>query len=234
MRLRQVVLAARDLRAAEAEICGRLGVEVCYRDPGLAEFGLRHGLYPIGDRLLEVIVPKQSGTTAGRFLDRNGEGGYMVIAQTDDLDREQARLTAAGIRVIFEATHSGRGESVRGLHLHPKDVGAAILSIDQADPPESWPWAGHDWRYHRRDDVVTDITGLGISCEDPAAMAASWSAALGIEAAGATIQLDDAVIRFGPATPGQRGALTEIDVVAADRTRVGERVCICGADFVFV
>ena len=72
MRLRQIALVARDLRPVEDSICETFGLEVCYRDPGLAHFGLRHGLYPIGDHILEVVVPKQPGTSAERFLERRG------------------------------------------------------------------------------------------------------------------------------------------------------------------
>ena len=138
MRLRQIALVARELRPVENAICDQLGLEVCYRDPGLSHFGLRHGLYAIGDRILEVVVPKQPGTTAERYLDRRGgDGGYMVLLQTDDVEREKTRVEDTGIRVIHDGGVKGDGESIRGIHLHPKDVGGAILSIDQADPPQS-------------------------------------------------------------------------------------------------
>ena len=75
MRLRQIALVTSDLRKVEREICNELGLEVFYRDPGLAQFGLRHGLYAIGDQLLEVVAPRQAETTAERFLARRGGDG---------------------------------------------------------------------------------------------------------------------------------------------------------------
>ena len=156
MRLRQLVTVASDLRSTERAITQALDVEVCYRDPGVGHFGLRHGLYTIGDRLLEVVVPKQDGTTAGRFLERRGgDGGYMVIVQVDDLAAHKARLAETDIRIVFEAGAPG----MQGLHLHPADVGGAILSIDQADPPESWAWAGPDFAYHANSSVASDLVG---------------------------------------------------------------------------
>jgi hypothetical protein len=229
MRLRQIALVARDLRPVETEICQTLGLEVCYRDPGLSHFGLRHGLYPIGDRLLEVVAPKQDGTTAERFLDRRGgDGGYMVIVQVDDLEGERVRLETGGIRIVFTAEGSG----IRGLHLHPKDVGGAILSIDQADPPESWGWAGQDWPYHRCESVVNDLVGVEIQAENPDAMAQRWSVALGKPVSDArTIELSDASIRFVDATDGRGDGLVAADLVATDRSRVGEAIELCGFRF---
>lgn len=235
MRLRQIALVARELRAVERPICDQLGLEVCYRDPGLEHFGLRHGLYPVGDHLLEVVVPRREGTTAERYLDRRGgDGGYMVIVQSEDLDAERARLEAENIRIVFEA----KAEGIRGLHLHPKDVGGAILSIDQADPPESWAWAGTDWTYHRREEVVQDLVGVDIQADDPAGIAANWSRALGrpvVDAGGGPeIALDDATIRFVPDTNGRGEGLAAASLVATDRGRAGETIEVCGFRFELV
>ena len=228
MRLRQIVTVARDLRPVERQLIDAFDLEVCYRDPGLAHFGLRHGLYAIGDRLLEVVAPAQPGTTAERFLDRRGgDGGYMVIVQVDDdLDVHRDRMRDLGVRVVHEATVPG----IEGLHLHPGDVGAAIVSIDKADPPEAWPWAGRDWEYHSASRVVDDIVGITIEAAEPERMAARWASVLDrTVSADGTIELDDAVVRFVPV--GDRGdGFAGFDLRAIDRSRVGETFAIGGVE----
>lgn len=202
MRLRQVVLAAADLAATEEAIVQSLGLSLCYRDPGVATFGLRNALFPVGHQLLEVVSPVEDGTTAGRLLDkRGGDTGYMVILEVDDLDAMRARIAEAGARIVFEAVEEG----IVGLHLHPADVGGAILSIDEPDTWGEWPWAGPDWRDHVRADVVTDVVAVEIEAHDPGAMAARWAEVLGRPAVGETptITLDEGEIRFVPA--GDRG-----------------------------
>ena len=200
IRLRQIVMVARDLDVAEQRVADELGVELCYRDPGVATFGLRNALFPIGDKLLEIVSPTQDGTTAGRFLDkRGGDGGYMVIFETDDLDDARQRFADAGARIVFEAEDDG----VIGLHLHPADVGGAIVSIDRTDTWGEWPWAGPEWREHVRTDRVTDVLEVRIEADEPAAMAARWSAVLGRPADGDRISLDEGAVVFVPA--GDRG-----------------------------
>ena len=229
MRLRQICLVAADLRPVEDAICDALGLEVCFRDAGLDQFGLRHGLYAIGDHLLEVVVPKRDGTTAERYLERQGgDGGYMVLVQIDDLEAERERVTNEGFSIIHEAS----GDGIDGIHLHPREVGGAILSIDQATPPESWGWAGHDWKYHAKTDVVNDLVAAEIQCIDPAATAATWSRALAHPVGdNTTIELADATIRFVEAPEGQSERLTAIDLVATDRSRSGETLDLCGTRF---
>jgi hypothetical protein len=197
IRLRQVALVAADLASAEASIIDELGVELCYRDPDVGVFGLQNALFPIGDKLLEVVSPVQEGTTAGRQLDkRNGDGGYMVILQVDDLDAMRSRSEANGVRVVFTAARP----DITGIHLHPKDVGAAILSVDQSDQWDDWPWAGPNWRDHITNRVVTDLVGVAMQSEHPASTANRWAALLGREAAEIGgeyhVPLDEGVLRF--------------------------------------
>ncbi len=232
LRLRQVVTVARELRPVETELIDQLGLEVAYRDPGLRVFGLRHGLYPIGDRLLEVVSPREDGTTAGRYLDRRGgDGGYMLILQVDDLEPYRRRMAELGIRLVYEPT----GPGIEGLHLHPADVGGAILSIDVATPADSWGWAGPDWPYHSTGKVVTDIVAADIQAADPGAMAHRWSALLGTTANDDhVVALDDAELRFVPDTDGRGPGVAGFDVVATDHTRAGETLTIGGVHYRFV
>jgi len=201
IRLRQIVIVTADLDAAERRIVGELGVELCYRDPGVAAFGLQNALFPIGDQLLEVVSPTEPGTTAGRLLDkRGGDGGYMVILEVDDIEVLRRRFDVVGARIVYEA----RADGIVGLHLHPADVGGAILSVDQPDRWGEWPWAGPTWRDHVQTGVVSGVLAVEIEANDPAAMASRWAEVLGLGlAATNTVRLDDAEIRFVPA--GERG-----------------------------
>ena len=212
IRLRQVAFVAADLSPVEADIERHLGLEPCFRDPGVARFGLHNVLYPVGDQLLEVVSPTEAGTTAGRLLaKRDGDGGYMVILQVDDLEPHRRRFAEVGARVVFEAAAGG----VTGLHLHPSDVGGAILSVDRTDDWDAWPWAGPDWRDHVRTEVVQRIRAVEVQAHDPEAMAARWSDVLGITAGGTTVPLDEGEVRFVEVLDGRGEGVSGLELVAA-------------------
>lgn len=230
MRLRQIVMVAADLDAAERRIERELGVELCYRDPGVATFGLRNALFPVGDQLLEVVSPTEPGTTAGRQLDRRGgDSGYMVILEVDDLTPLRRRFDEYGARIVFEAA----GDGIVGLHLHPADVGGAILSVDRADTWGEWPWAGPDWRDHVRTDVVTEVLAVVIEADDPAAMASRWADLLGCETVDGRIAMSDGgQVRFVQASDRGEG-VSGFVLRAADPERVGvTTICNCRFELV--
>jgi hypothetical protein len=177
VRLRQVALVARDLGAVAARLESDLGLRAPYADPGIAKFGLRNAVYAVGDTFLEVVAPVRDGTTAGRYLDRRGgDAGYMAIFQLADLDAARARLTALGIRVVWQDDRP----DISGTHLHPRDVPGAIVSLDAARPPESWHWAGPEWTGGAPAYEPGGITGLTVAATDPPAVAQRWAEVLGL------------------------------------------------------
>lgn len=164
------MIAARDLDAAVAELRAALPLGEPYGDPNVDYFGLRNAVMPLGDTFVEVVSPAREDTAAGRFLDRRGDGAYMAMFQLDDLAGARARAAALGIREVWSVDL----DDISACHLHPADIGAAIVSLDRPVPPESWRWAG-PWQPHG--DART--TGLTLSARDPDALAARWGEVLG-------------------------------------------------------
>lgn len=164
------MIAARDLDAAVAELRDALPLGDPYADPNVDYFGLRNAVMPLGDTFVEVVSPVRDDTAAGRFLDRRGDGAYMAMFQLDDLAGARARAAAIGIREVWSIDL----DDISACHLHPADIGAAIVSLDRPVPPESWRWAG-PWQAHG--DART--TGLTLSARDPEALAARWGEVLG-------------------------------------------------------
>ncbi|HEY8618064.1 VOC family protein [Phenylobacterium sp.] len=217
MRLRQIALVARDLAAAEADIRDVLGLDYAYDDPGVGKFGLKNAVFPVGDTFLEVVSPKAEGTTAGRLLDkRGGDGGYMVILQVDDGIAARQQVARAGARVIEQAEFEG----VVMTHIHPKDIGGAILSVDSMPTPDEWRWGGPVWPEHVRTDISTGIVGAELQGSDPERMAWRWGEVLAREAGrageGWRILLDGSELRFVPARDGRGEGLCAFDVAVRD------------------
>jgi hypothetical protein len=177
MRLRQIALVARELEPVVDDLCAVFALEVAFNDPGVGVFGLRNAVIPVGDTFLEVVSPVSADASAARYLARRrGDGGYMVILQSDDLDADRRRLAALGVRVVWETTLP----DIATIHLHPRDIGGAIVSLDEARPAASWRWAGPQWESKVRTDAVAEIAGVELGTDDPAALARKWGQILDV------------------------------------------------------
>jgi catechol 2,3-dioxygenase-like lactoylglutathione lyase family enzyme len=223
LRIRQIVFAARDFARTVSRFEAALGLRVAYNDPQVAEFGLRNAILPIGDQFLEVVSPIREDTAAGRHLQRHGDSAYMLILQTDDLDRDRARIDGLGVRVVWQANYP----DIRAIHLHPKDVGAAIVSLDQPSPPESWRWAGENWRAFTTMDGAREILEVTIGARDPSAMARRWSDVLGEPlSSDGRIALEGSTLTFVQAHD---------DVIVGYRLAMGrpvpDAITVCGTRF---
>jgi hypothetical protein len=172
-RLRQAVLAASDLDTVVESLRRSFSLGQPFADPGVATFGLRNAVFAIGDTFLEVVSPLEEDTSAGRLLDRRGgDCGYMVMFQVDDLAAARQRAAENGVRIVFEVDLDDMSE----IHLHPADIGGAIVSLSTPTPPETWRWGGPDWTDR---SVAGAVSRLTIGVEDPDTVAQRWEAIVG-------------------------------------------------------
>ncbi len=216
MRLRQLVIAAESLDTADT-LKAVLGLGTPFPDPGVAAFGLVNAVFALGDQFLEIVVPTTADAPARRFLDRGGEGGYMAIFETSDLAALRQRADALGVRRIWEIDLA----DIAATHLHPADLGGAIVSVDQPVPAGAWRWGGPDWQ---RNAVPGAFTGAALESPDPDRLAARWGEVLGLapqpDGDGVTLPLDGGEIRI---VTGPADRLTAFGAAMPDPAAVLER-----------
>jgi hypothetical protein len=200
-----------------AELRRELGLLAPFdADPYSGTFGVENRVFALGDQFLEVLSPIAEGTTAGRRLDRDGDGGYMVLFQVDDMAAARERAADAGVRVVW----SMELPEITSLHLHPSDLGGTIVALDRPDPTESWHWAGPDWTGKAGTGAPGCLLGVTLEVGDPEAVAQRWVQVLGIDPVpGVTFAEGD-------------GGLVEVAVEVPEEVRAGrESVEIGGVRF---
>jgi hypothetical protein len=257
LRLRQICLVAHELAPVEKQIEDVLGVEVCYRDTGVAKYGLHNALFAMSGTFLEVVSPTRPDTAGGRYLDRRkGDGGYMYIVDCDDLERRREHFKEMGVRLVQDLKSGDEISTSEALHLHPRDTGGCLLSVDRHSGGEDmmggYHWAGPSWQEKDRSTSVRAITGARMQCADPHAVAKRWSDLLERPLARQddvwTIELDNARARFSPLEDDRGEGLSAVRLACKDSrtilsaaTKAGVRtgevasgpfVELCGTRFV--
>lgn len=219
LRIRQIVVAASDLAAGRERLASLFGMNPPFRDPGVAEFGIDNAVFVFGDQFIEVISPVAADSSCARHLGRHGDGGYMLILQTDDFDRETARWQALGVRRVWSAAF----DDIRATHLHPKDVGGAIVSVDEPRPAAAWRWGGPQWRLQDGARARQRVRGLTLQATDPQALARRWATVFDrpepvADGPAWQLALDEGFVRF---EPGARDGITGFTLAVAGLVEPG-------------
>ena len=226
-RVRQVVLAAADLDAVTAGLERELGVHSAFHDEGVGHFGLRNAVYSLGDSFLEVVSPIRADTAVGRHLDRcGGDSGYMVMFEVADATATRERLERLGVRIVWDTTHP----DIVDLHLHPKDVGGALVALDVTSPVGSWRWGGEQWTATAPAPEPGGVRGLTVAVAAPDKVSRRWAEVVGLdEASDGVLRMSDGrqQIRF---TDGDGTGERFVAVTVAVPGRTGA-VSIAGVTF---
>lgn len=230
LRLRQICLVASDLASTEKQIADVLGLEICFRDPGVGKYGLHNALFAAGGTFLEIVSPTKPDTAAGRYIERRkGDGGYMYIVDCDNLEARREHFKAEGVRLVEDLKTTEWGITGEALHLHPRDTGGCLLSVDRHGPGSdmagAYKWAGPDWQKHDRSTTITQIVGAAIQSADPADLAAKWSHLLQrplrkAETGGMDIQLDQGFVHFGPLRDDRGEGLRAVFLKTKDKAAI--------------
>lgn len=198
MHIRQVVTVASDFDSAVSALEKLTHSKVSHRDPpDYANLGIRNAVIPAGSDFLEVVSPIRPSCTAARYLAKTGsEGGYMVILQTEDFSETTERVRTAGGRFIYTEEYPDQ----RQWHIHPVDIGGAIVAIDSGSYSDAWRWAGPDWATKSDRRHLHNIKGVQLTCHEPNVRAARWNQMLGGTltdgSGGPDLTLGDSVVRF--------------------------------------
>lgn len=250
LRLRQICLVAQHLEPVVDDLCAVFGVQVCHHDPEVGQFGLHNALMPFGRQFIEVVAPTQPGTTAGRYLERRGgDGGYMVILDSESLPRWRSHVAQVSVRV---AAPLALGD-YEGLQLHPRDTGGPLLEINTTlggaslDGPY-WP-AGPHWQQHVATARVAGLAGAVLQSAEPERLARRWADILQRPATRERgdwqVPVDNAMLRVAPETDGRGEGLSAVVLQVRDAGAIrsaararglpvaDDRVTVGGVHFLF-
>lgn len=225
IRLRQICLVARDRDSVVADLTEVFNIRVAFNDPAVAGFGLHNAVLPVGDQFLEVVSPVREGTAAGRYLDRRGgDGGYMLIFQSDEQEAVRSRIKKMGIRTVLDSEMDG----YTCMQLHPADTGVTFLEIDRQEPPADWHPAGASWRTAVDTTLVTSLGQSDVGCTDPEKSSALWGEIMGLPVTIGRncgmhkVRPVDFCVRFTPAGPRGEG-IDAVDINVKDAAEIRRR-----------
>ncbi|KAH7397203.1 hypothetical protein BKA66DRAFT_508985 [Pyrenochaeta sp. MPI-SDFR-AT-0127] len=227
-RLRQIALVTKDLERSKQLLTHVLGTEVIYEDPAVGQWGLKNFLVPVGGDVIEVVSPFRPNTTAGRLLEKRGDGGYMIIMQTEDAKKRREYIEAAGLaKVIFGHEH----DDAVCVQYHPKGIkGGMMPELDSHAPGPNnptplksrfspWHACGSDYQAYypgmKRSEHLT-LEGCVLRLQpgdfDHEAGSRQWEELFGVARSRDLLAFTNAKLGFVPGREGQTEGLVSITI----------------------
>jgi methylmalonyl-CoA/ethylmalonyl-CoA epimerase len=94
----ELSVVVRDLDEAIARFTKLYGLRVHHRGES-KEFGFKNAILPTGIGHIELLQPTDPNKAVGRFLEKHGEGVYLVGFECADIPGSVATLRGEGVRV---------------------------------------------------------------------------------------------------------------------------------------
>lgn len=134
-RIDHLGIAVKDLAAARATFEALLGSPPLGEETVASE-KVRVAFFRTGESAFELLEPTSPDSAVAKFLEKRGEGIHHVCLAVDDIDREVARLRAAGFQFVGDAPRPGAG-GARVAFVHPKSAGGILVELSQRPPGAS-------------------------------------------------------------------------------------------------
>ncbi len=94
----ELSVVVKDLEAAAKRFESLYGLKVHSRSES-EEFGFKNAILPLGKGHIELLQPTDPTKAAGRYLEKHGEGVYLVGFDVEDVPSKVQKLRDKGVRV---------------------------------------------------------------------------------------------------------------------------------------
>lgn len=130
MKLRSIdhiCIAVKDLEKARVVYEKDLGLELHSAYVAQSE-KIRVARYYVGDVALELMEATEADSDVGRFLEKRGEGFFLISYRVDDVNEALAELEAKGRQTIDQEPRELMGCRYAFIH-RPHELGGVLTEL---------------------------------------------------------------------------------------------------------
>ena len=127
-RIHHLAVAVRSVDEA-AETYGRYyGIEFSPAED-VPTASIKRRMADIGGVIVELVQPLQDGDAISTFLERKGEGLYLLSFAVDSVPEARRRVDDGGARVISQQTSPTTGLPL--MTIHPRDNHGVLIQLTE-------------------------------------------------------------------------------------------------------
>ncbi len=127
----ELSVVVRDIEEAIKRFETMFDLKVCARRES-KEFGFKNAILPLGRGHIELLQPTDPNSAVGRYLEKHGEGVYLVGFESKDVAGSAAKLKERGAHVTLQKAGSAGSEKRKEevvAWVHPKDAHGVFVEL---------------------------------------------------------------------------------------------------------
>ena len=154
-----------------------LGTKVCHSED-LNQYSLRNAIMPTGEgTFVELLQPTDPQSAGGRFLQRKGEGMYLLTLETQDYESLIADFNGKGIRI----TDQVQQDNYRSFFVHPGSMNGVFMEFVEASRQTNpWPPAGENWYTQEWSPITRQLQLVAVLVNDLDSAMSRWEDVFGL------------------------------------------------------
>jgi methylmalonyl-CoA/ethylmalonyl-CoA epimerase len=122
-----ICIAVKDLEKARRVYEEDLGLELHTTYVAESE-KIRVARYYVGDVALELIEPTAPDSEVAKFIEKRGEGFFLISYRVDNVDEALAELKAKGRKTIDQKPRQLMGNRYAFIH-HPRELCGVLTEV---------------------------------------------------------------------------------------------------------
>src|SRR5690554_68686 len=104
----------------------------CYKREVVLSEQVEVAFLKVGESKIELLEPINNQGAIASFIDKRGEGIHHIAYEVDDIEKEMARLSMEGFRLLNEEPKKG-ADNKWVCFVHPKDAFGVLTELVMSD-----------------------------------------------------------------------------------------------------
>ena len=124
-------IAVKDIDDAVTKYKDLLGVEPYYSNPEDFAFpGLKGAIFNFNGVLIGLVSPTDADNPVAKFLEKHGEGVLLVSLESENIEKDVARLKSKNVEFLFQKNVEGERFGKVNF-IHPSNMHGVQVEIFQ-------------------------------------------------------------------------------------------------------
>lgn len=128
-KIEHIGIAVKNLETSN-ELFSKLFGKPPYKTEQVESENVNTSFFEMGESKIELLHATSPDSAIAKFIDKKGEGIHHIAFAVDDIEKEAARLKAAGFQPLSETPRRGADNKLV-LFFHPKTTNGVLIELCQ-------------------------------------------------------------------------------------------------------